>query len=648
MLNFGSVDYVRIEGFDLIRSTDSIININQYECSNITIYNNKIHDNANADYQDTSGHNGIRVKHDATNIVIDSNVIYDIGRNQPGGRDRKHDHGIYTSAPVRIINNIFYDNVSGYAIKINGGSSHQIINNTFADPNPGRRGHMAIGVGSVVTNTLIQNNISYKPNTAMVDNFSSGNDIIMKNNVTDSSQLADDMSGIKASNNITNAALLFTDAGSRDYTLQSGSDGIDYGLAALAPSVDHSGNLRPQGSSYDAGAYEYGGTTSISEDTTAPAIPSNLQAAAISSSQIDLTWTASTDNVGVTGYKIYRDGTQITTTTNTSYSDTGLSPSTTYSYAVSAYDAAGNESAQSTASQAATDSGAFEPPPTYTSNLVAHWKLDETSGQTINDSSGSNNGYLGADNTAEAADPARITGKFNNGLQFDGIDDLATISNSEDLNNLSAFTYTAWIYPTGFGGGGYGRIISKESSLLNEAHFLVNGPSGNTFGIGINNTAGSNFGTLAGYNSISLNAWQHVAVTYDDSGDRKVRLYLNGNETSYQTQNAVTGTMKITDNPFILGNRISGVASFSGIIDNIKIYNYALTPQEIQDEYNSRPSQSSAFQADLNSDGTVNTLDWSIMNSKWNTADTQADLNNDGLANSLDWGIMNSEWGNAI
>ncbi len=55
----------------------------------------------------------------------------------------------------------------------------------------------------------------------------------------------------------------------------------------------------------------------------------------------------STDNVGVTGYRIYRDGTQVGTTANTTYQDMGLSPSTTYTYTVSAYDAANNESGQS-------------------------------------------------------------------------------------------------------------------------------------------------------------------------------------------------------------------------------------------------------------------------------------------------------------
>jgi len=98
------------------------------------------------------------------------------------------------------------------------------------------------------------------------------------------------------------------------------------------------------------------GISVVLPDSSPPTIPTNLTATAISSSRIDLSWTTSTDNVGVTGYKIYRNGstTPIQTVASTSYSDTGLSPSTTYSYQVSAYDAAGNESGKSNTASATT------------------------------------------------------------------------------------------------------------------------------------------------------------------------------------------------------------------------------------------------------------------------------------------------------
>jgi len=88
-------------------------------------------------------------------------------------------------------------------------------------------------------------------------------------------------------------------------------------------------------------------TTASVADTTPPTAPIGLAWLAVSSSEIDLAWTASTDNVGVSGYAIFRNGAQVGTSTVPSYVDRGLAPTTTYAYAVAAYDAAGNGSAQS-------------------------------------------------------------------------------------------------------------------------------------------------------------------------------------------------------------------------------------------------------------------------------------------------------------
>ncbi len=92
-------------------------------------------------------------------------------------------------------------------------------------------------------------------------------------------------------------------------------------------------------------------------DTTAPTVPTGLSATTVSSSQINLSWSASTDNIGVTGYDIYRGGTLITTVTGTPFSNTGLTSNTAYTYTVRAKDAAGNTSAQSTSVSAKTQVG---------------------------------------------------------------------------------------------------------------------------------------------------------------------------------------------------------------------------------------------------------------------------------------------------
>jgi hypothetical protein len=79
-------------------------------------------------------------------------------------------------------------------------------------------------------------------------------------------------------------------------------------------------------------------------DTLPPSRPVNLTGSAVSSSQIHLSWSPSSDNVGVTGYRVFRNGTQIATTSAPSYGDTGLSPARAYRYSVVAYDLAGNAS----------------------------------------------------------------------------------------------------------------------------------------------------------------------------------------------------------------------------------------------------------------------------------------------------------------
>ena len=102
---------------------------------------------------------------------------------------------------------------------------------------------------------------------------------------------------------------------------------------------DAANNLSAQSSPVSA-------TTPAAVDTQAPSVPANLSATVVSCTQINLSWDASTDNVGVTGYNIYRNSVYFTSVTNTVYSDIGLTPNTDYGYAIAAYDAAGNISAQ--------------------------------------------------------------------------------------------------------------------------------------------------------------------------------------------------------------------------------------------------------------------------------------------------------------
>ena len=125
--------------------------------------------------------------------------------------------------------------------------------------------------------------------------------------------------------------------------------------------MDNAGNLSPYSNTAVA-------TTLGGPDTTPPTAPTNLTATAASSVQINLSWTASTDNVGVTGYKVERcagaacsNFAQIAAPAGTTFSDTGLTAATSYSYRVRATDAANNLSTYSNTASATTLTG---PPPT--------------------------------------------------------------------------------------------------------------------------------------------------------------------------------------------------------------------------------------------------------------------------------------------
>lgn len=130
-------------------------------------------------------------------------------------------------------------------------------------------------------------------------------------------------------------------------------------------------------------------------DTTPPSVPANLKVSQVAASSLQLSWTASTDNVGVAGYRIYRNGTLIATTTSASYSSTGLSAGTAYSFRVSAYDASGNASAQSAALAVTTASAAGDTTPPSVPAQLTLGAVTSTTAQLTWAASTDNVGVIG-------------------------------------------------------------------------------------------------------------------------------------------------------------------------------------------------------------------------------------------------------------
>ena len=155
-----------------------------------------------------------------------------------------------------------------------------------------------------------------------------------------------------------------------------------------------------------------------------------------------VSWTPSTDNVGVTAYRIERcQGSgctafaQIGTATTTSYSNTGLAGTTSYSYRVRATDAAGNLSAYSNTATATT-------PSDVSVGLVAAFGFEEGTGSTTADASG--NGNTGTISGATWT----TQGRFGQALSFNGSSSRVSVAAAASLNLGAAMTLEGWIYPT--------------------------------------------------------------------------------------------------------------------------------------------------------------------------------------------------------
>ena len=166
-----------------------------------------------------------------------------------------------------------------------------------------------------------------------------------------------------------------------DNRMAIGFDTPPNAFGALRMELNQNGTayqfVNTQGSVLDSGSIKCSGA---SADTTAPNVPTNLTAVSDSSTHADLNWTSATDNVGVTGYDIYRDGILLTTTgAVTSYSDDTVAGGITYQYQVRARDAAGNVSSSSNTASVTTAALLFSDD--FESGNLSKWIV---TGLTIN------------------------------------------------------------------------------------------------------------------------------------------------------------------------------------------------------------------------------------------------------------------------
>ena len=151
-------------------------------------------------------------------------------------------------------------------------------------------------------------------------------------------------------------------------------------------------------------------------------------------------------------------------------------------------------------------------------NLVSWWKFDEGTGSTVYDSVGNYDGTI--------TGGTWTTGMFGGALDFDGTDDYVTITTDPNLNNLGAMTISAWIYP---------RVDSNWHVLDKgdgDKRIYSEGVNCTLRGLVRYNTASAYTGSVN--DTVVLNSWQHVALTWDQTTN-KAKIFRNGIEVSYNT-----------------------------------------------------------------------------------------------------------------
>jgi hypothetical protein len=204
--------------------------------------------------------------------------------------------------------------------------------------------------------------------------------------------------------------------------------------------------------------------------------------------------------------------------------------------------------------------------------LVAAYGFEEGTGTTLSDASGnSNNGTL-------QNGPVWVTGgKFGKALQFDGINDLVSVPDANSLDLTGGMTLEAWVYPTG-SMSGWDSILMKEYSTGLIYALYANGDSNVPYIFISNNSTEHGIG---GTSSLPINKWTHVAATFDGSN---LRLYINGTQVRVL---AFSGNIQTSARGmYIGGSSVWSNEGFAGIIDEVRIYNRALSASEISTDMN--------------------------------------------------------------
>ncbi len=332
--------------------------------------------------------------------------------------------------------------------------------------------------------------------------------------------------------------------------------------------VDAAGNFSSYSNVASAGA---AGT-----DSQAPTAPTALTLTP-NGSAIRLSWTASTDNIGIGDYKIERcqgagcsnfAQTAATSGPGTTFNDSGLAANTSFSYRVRAADAAGNLSSYSNVASASTGGAA--------STALGAYSFDEGSGTGIVDSSG--NGIAGTVVNATWT----ASGKYQSALSFNGSDSYVDLGNPAILRLTGSATWSAWVKSLA-NPSDDGQIISKSDNGPGWQLKTTADTGRRTFGVAVSGPSGPRTQRYSN-TTPSLNTWYHVAGVYDAAA-KKLDIYVNGSLDNGVLVGTISSAQIDSAVNVNIGRR-SGGYYFNGLIDEVRIYNRALTQSEIQADMN--------------------------------------------------------------
>ncbi len=200
--------------------------------------------------------------------------------------------------------------------------------------------------------------------------------------------------------------------------------------------------------------------------------------------------------------------------------------------------------------------------------LVGCWLMEEGSGSTIIDSSGSGN------DGALSGDPAWTTGVNGMALALDGSGDYALVPDDASLDLANQLTLAAWIQPAN---SGTQYLVKKATQSGVDGYELSLASSGKIFTRLNQDTSGNTYriDSTSDY-STDGSTWMHVAATYDGT---TLRLYVDGQE-----ENSMAATITIATNslPLGIGTQSDGGSPLQGNLDEVRVYNRALSESEIQ------------------------------------------------------------------